>query len=440
VFDNFFIANKSIAGIFWAVLTVFIVPFLIKQPKQWLLIILLGIVVLSTYMLLLSDSRGGWFACSATLTYIIYRNAGIKKKKKWIALTTSLLFLFLLALFFYKTDSSLGRKHIYSISINMFRDNWATGIGPGKFKTLFNEYQADYFSQNDIDSKRALLADNTFYAFNDYLQLGIETGLPGLVLLALILSFLVRRTRLLQNEYKNNRIIIAAASGMICIATASLFSYPMQVWQIQLPALVFTGIIIFFPFENDKLSFISKTVIASVRGLYLVIAGFFVFTTVLVVKRKIMEKDTFKLAMAGYKSKAIERYRKLSNYYPVNGHNSFLLAQQLYYSNRLDDALPILLEARKNYVDNEVYRLKGQIENESGKYKEAEKSYLRTIYMVPNRMASRFDLMKFYLERFDTTKAIHWCKSILTMPVKVPSERTKNMLTETKEILKKIEN
>lgn len=438
--DVFLITNTGIAGIFWSVIIVIIVPFLVKQLKQWLFIILLGIVLISAYMLLLSNSRTGWFACSSALAYFVYCNNDTKRKKRWILPIASLLSLFLIALIFYRANSSAGRKHIYSISIKMFASNWVTGIGPGKFKTSFNEYQADYFSHTDIDSKRALFADNTFFAFNDYLQWSIETGLPGLLLLAATLFFLARRIRLLQNEYKSNRVVTAAASGMICIATASLFSYPMQIWQIQLLALVLAGIIIFFPLKNGKTSFISKTVIASIRCLYLTLACFFVFTNVLVIKRKIMEKDTFKLAMAGYKSKAIERYRTLSNYYPVNGHNSFLLAQQLYYSNRLDEALSILVEARKNYVDNEVYRLKGQIENELGKYEEAEKSYLRTIYMVPNRMGSRFDLMKFYLERSDTLKAINWAKSILSMQVKVPSERTENMLKETKEILNKLGN
>ena len=81
-------------------------------------------------------------------------------------------------------------------------------------------------------------------------------------------------------------------------------------------------------------------------------------------------------------------------------------AQQLYYSNRLAEAKEILDNCRLYYVDNKVYKLKADIEKELKMYPEAEKSYLRAIYMVPNRMGSRLDLLNFYVARNDTTKAI----------------------------------
>jgi tetratricopeptide (TPR) repeat protein len=151
--------------------------------------------------------------------------------------------------------------------------------------------------------------------------------------------------------------------------------------------------------------------------------------------RKQKEKEAFDLSLYGYKIEGIKKYKQLVMKYPKTGYNWFLYARQLYYSNRLPEALESLNECRKYYVDNSVYKLKADIEYELNNYKTAEKNYLRAIYMVPNRMGSRFDLLNFYIARKDTTNAIYWANSILNMPVKVVSEKTENMQKVTKEIL-----
>ena len=428
------------AGIYWAAILLFIISYYFGQKKKWQILALVLLTLPIAFFLVTSNSRAGWLGCVTGLFYIVYQQISVKQRKKFFISASIFICFFFFALVFYKSDSSSGRKHIYKISSDILRDNWISGIGLGKFKAQFNEYQASYFSVNTIDSKTALLADNTFYSFNDYLQWGIETGLPGLLLLVLVLYYVVRRIKLLQNEHRNKHIITAAVAGLLCIATASLFSYPMQVWQIQLLALVLTGIILFSPVYKDQLSLTGKRVIYCVRFVYFLLTVLFLFTTIALLRRKTMEKNVFEMARLGYRTDAINGYRKLCTTYPTVGYNYLSLAEQLYYSNRLDEALLTLEKGRKYYVDNKLYKLKANIENESGKYAEAEKSYLMAIYMVPNRMGSRFDLMNFYISRNDTVKAINWVNSIIKMPVKVPSERTENMLRYTKDILLKLEN
>ena len=440
MFDFFLIPNKSIAGIFWAVILLFIFSYYFRQKKKWEILALVLLTLPISCLLLTSESRAGWLGCITGLFYVAYQHISARQRKKLFIAATLFICLFFLALVFYKSDSSSGRKHIYKISSGILRDNWVSGIGLGKLKSHFNEYQANYFFNHSIDNKTALLADNTFYALNDYLQWGIETGLSGLLFLVFILYLIVRRVLFLQKEYNKKPIITAASSGFICIGTASLFSYPMQIWQLQFLALVFIGIIIFLPLVTDSLSLTKKIVTILIRTTYILLSCFFLFSTISLLKRKRMAKNAFELARAGYRTKAIEEYKKLSSFYPVNGANNLLLAEQLYYSNKLDEALIALQETKKYYVDHKVYKLQAQIENELGKYADAEKSYLRAIYMVPNRMGSRFDLMNFYISRADTLNAVNWANSILKMPVKVPSERSETMLRATKEVLSKLEN
>lgn len=321
----------------------------------------------------------------------------------------------------------------------MLRDNWVSGIGLGKFKAQFNEFQANYFFENSIDGKRALLADNTFYAFNDYLQWVIETGIIGLLLLGALIYFTIKRIIYLHKREFKKPILISATAVLICVTGAALFSYPLQVIPIQAVVLFCLAIIAFYPDKEREFSTLKKIATFCYRGFVIVLAAVFIYNAWNVYKRKQIEKDAFQLVRSGYKTEAIARYKILVEKYPKTGYNWFLYAQQLYYSNRLAEAKESLEKCRLYYVDNKVYKLMADIEQELKIYPEAEKSYLKAIYMVPNRMGSRFDLLNFYVARNDTTKAVYWAKSILNMPIKVPSDRVENMLLQTKSSLEKLE-
>ena len=396
--------------------------------------LLLALVLLS--LLAFSKSRSGWLGTCTAMEYIVYQRLHRERRKRFLLVMLLILIAIFLATLFYKPDSSLGRKHIYSLSEKMLEQNWVSGIGNGKFKAQFNEHQADYFSSHNIDSKGALLADNTFYAFNDYLQWFIETGIAGLVGLIIFLYIIVRRATILNKAENTSPVITGAAASLICIAIASLFSYPLQTIPIQAVTLVCLGFLAFFRSGESKVGRGRRFSGIALKLLIVPLTGLFFYNTFHVVARKKMERRAFELARSGYKKEAIIKYQQIVKKYPNAGYNQFFYARQLYYSNQLLSALKILNEGREFYTDNAVYKLKGDIEQELGLFDEAEKSYLRAIYMVPNRMGSRYDLLYFYLNQKDSVKAAYWANSILNMPVKVPSERTERMLGQTKTILK----
>ncbi len=80
-----------------------------------------------------------------------------------------------------------------------------------------------------------------------------------------------------------------------------------------------------------------------------------------------------------------------------------------------------------------------EVEYELKNYQQAEKDYKTAIYMVSNKMMSRYDLFNFYLNMKDTTNAIYWATSILNMPVKVPSPITNNIQQKIRSILKTLQ-
>jgi len=432
--------NTSIAGIFWAAILSFILPFLLKRKSRTLFIVLLIIALTVLALLIISNSRSGWLGSAVAFLYIFYWWVHIKNRKKGLTVFTALLFLFFMTLVFYKPGSSWGRKHIYEIAATMWKDNWVRGIGLGKFKAKFNEYQADYFSTHDIDSKRALLADNTFYAFNDYLQWAIERGLAGILSLVILFYLTVSKIRCLQKRNGDKTILFSAVASLICVAAAALFSYPLQIISIQAIVLLCLVIIAFYPVKNHVRSPIINFITMAHKGVVLFLITAFIINTAKAIGAKQIGKEAFELERTGYKTEAINKYRQLTAKYPEVGYNWFYYAQQLYYSNRLAEATACLDNCRKYYTDNKVYKLKADIELELKNYNAAEKDYLRTIYMVPNRMGSRVDLLNFYIKTKNSDKALYWAKSILNMPVKVRSDRVDAMLKQTKSVLDKLEN
>ena len=60
---------------------------------------------------------------------------------------------------------------------------------------------------------------------------------------------------------------------------------------------------------------------------------------------------------------------------------------------------------------------------QGGRLKEAEQAYLLSVYMVPNRFKTRYDLFTFYCGTKQKTKAIETGGAIMTLPVKVPSRQ-----------------
>lgn len=293
--------------------------------------------------------------------------------------------------------------------------------------------------QQDIDSKRALLADNTFYAFNDYLQWLAETGILGLVLLGLFIYGLVGRINGLIQVYGSRPALMGAIVSLISLFVAALFSYPFQVLPIQFTALILLGINIFFP---DKKVFRNKgeRIFTNVtRLIFVPLSAFFLYHSTLHIRSKNWENKAFQLSLAGRKTDVLDLYRKLATHYPAYGHHKYLYAEQCYYMNQLQKADSTLAEAQKKYIDNRVYSLKAKINFEKGNLKEAEQNYLMVIYTVPNRMMSRYDLVIFYANNKDTLKTLQWAYSIRKMPVKVRSEKTDILLNQVNQLVNELE-
>ncbi|ALR29301.1 hypothetical protein ATE47_01575 [Chryseobacterium sp. IHB B 17019] len=341
-------------------------------------------------------------------------------------------FFFLLTLytvFYVKTGSSFGRIFIYKISFNIFKDNWLLGVGFGKFKTTYMYYQANYFKQGNYNTSEFLLADNTYFAFNDYFQFIIETGLVGISFIILMMIGLIKFIKTLTACY-DSPIVLTAVGVIIAISVAAFFTYVFNKLFFQVVYVVCFSVCFLFAYDKRQRG-LTIIPIGSVF-LFLVIGASYNFNSKnLFASQKL--KHVRQLAQAGYKTEANKilndiageishdaEYLELSSYMKVSGMDL----------TNAEKATLKLIDIRPSST---AFLRLGNIYEINHRFKEAEFAYKLAIDMVPNRVMSRYKLYQFYASTKQVKNANKTAVQILNMPIKVPSlliDQIKNELTK----------
>ncbi|MDO8704980.1 MAG: O-antigen ligase family protein [Sulfuricaulis sp.] len=120
------------------------------------------------------------------------------------------------------------RRVIWESSWNLLQASPWQGIGLGLFYMAYPPYR------NPVDGSGG------FFAHNDYLQIWIETGLPGLLLLVSVLVaalwLLVRGLRA-KNLNKNDRIeLVGLFCGLLAVAGHSVVDFNLYILSIMMTA------------------------------------------------------------------------------------------------------------------------------------------------------------------------------------------------------------
>lgn len=162
-------------------------------------------------LLFYADSRAAWVSSVAgigMLFYIRYRHTFriLFRKHRAFSIGILLLFLYVGALFLYrhKPDSAQGHLQIHRITCDMLKARPWSGFGTGGFTRHYMDYQAAYFETHP-DQPGIRLADETIFAFNEYLKLFSEQGLiRGLAIIGIFLFIAMRSPRKKPSYYPSN--------------------------------------------------------------------------------------------------------------------------------------------------------------------------------------------------------------------------------------------
>lgn len=412
---------------------------IIKYALEYIPLIAIISIIL---VIPVTQSRASWLAVvigSSLLLELRYKILNklfnqLSKLKKVVLVTilTIIIGISLLGIYHFKKGSSDGRLFIWKVSTEIIKDNPIVGVGFDRFKAHYMNYQADYFASNG-ETGEALVADNTYYAFNEFMLLVVENGIIGILLLISVLYVIIKLST--KKEHKSLFTIIKVS--LLSIGVFAFFSYSMQILPIKLIIVVLLAALSKLcqkkikPLQNFKISTPTKITLKT-----LMICGALIMT---IFSFKYINKlntgfKNWQLALSSYQygdyEGAIQEYE--SAYPKLKNNGEFLMnygkALSIY---RQDKKAIQILERAKSYLNTTIIETAlGDAYKNIKQYNDAEKAYSHAASMIPSRFYPPYLLAKLYDESGQKEKALVMAKTILEKEVKIPSTAIKEIQQE----------
>jgi tetratricopeptide (TPR) repeat protein len=337
-----------------------------------------------------------------------------------------------LKLYHMKQASADGRVLIWKVSLMAGNENYQTGVGLGYFPGAFGSNQAKYF-QSDHDSlKESQLADSPAAAFNEYLQIYVETGIVGILTFILMISF-----SFFDGLRYNNLSGLGALTSFIFV---SFTSYPFS----QIGFLVLFVLVLIFTthrrgnvlatVDKKKLSpgvVISILIIALSTSILTCIRGAVTYGA-------LQKWENAKLLFYSKKyDEALGLYKAILPVLSDQPELLFEYGECLSRTERFAESNRILGLGTQISSDPMFYNIIGRNLQAIKQYGAAEIYLRKSMYMVPNRLYPRYLLAKLYIEIGDVDKAKKMAKWVLSNDAKVSSSAADDIKKEMEDLLSK---
>lgn len=143
-----------------------------------------------------------------------------------------------------KAQAGDRRLLIWNITTQAIMEHPVTGIGIGGFPATYAKEQSAYFETDTASSKEKQTATCPQYAYNEYLQIGLELGITGLLFFIFWLAFSL--------YYGIRHRQIGASGGILALGIFALYSYPLQLPTYWVLLLFLTAICVTNPKHNKQ--------------------------------------------------------------------------------------------------------------------------------------------------------------------------------------------
>jgi O-antigen polymerase len=432
-----------------------------------------------------SRSRAAWLAVLVSSAYLFaikfnfYQQ--IKPHFKTLARKLSLFALLIAfltiagaALYQFKKGSADGRRLIWKVSTKMIKDKPIWGHGFDGFIANYMDYQAAYFKDNP-ESKEAMVAGDTNYAFNEFVQLTVENGLVGLLLvLQLLISIFsnklptkpfkqssdptfkpttiettetietIETTETIQTLPEVYSLTTISRSVILSIVVFGLFSYPLQILPIQICLVIALAISageLGLKGQENLLQpiYFSKPLQFALRSIFLVGGlGFLWLATnkLQQVKTAYIDwKNSFDTYNMGIYDDCLTDYEKAYPILKTNGDFLTNYGKALSMAEKHNKAIEVLQQAVKYYPNTIVYTSLGDSYKKISQNTDAEQAYIHAFKMNPSRFYPKYLLAKLYDETGQKEKALQIAEELLEKDVKIESTAVQEIKDEMKKII-----
>jgi tetratricopeptide (TPR) repeat protein len=359
-----------------------------------------------------------------------FRHYFEKHRKKIVIISIAaviLLAVSMAGLFLLKKDSASGRAFTWKIAMQTIKAN-PLGVGLGNFGGAYGDTQAAYFASGVGTEREEYVAGGVEYAFNEYLQICIETGIvPFLVFLAFVVCVLAVGIR--------NKNYLPAGS-LVSLLIFAAMSYPFNVLPFVI-AFVFLSALCLS--DNNKEKPERKRLYPRIAvWLFLLIAPAAIALCMYRIHPlheayKQWNRSRMFYSMNMHKD-AAEEYVKQYPYLQDEIRFLFEYAQSLSKSEQYSKSNEVLRRAMQISCDPMLYNVMGKNCQALKQYALAEQCFTKAATLVPNRLYPHYLLAKLYHEMGLNDKAEAETNIVLTKPPKVESMAIEEMREELREL------
>lgn len=322
-------------------------------------------------------------------------------------------------LFVLKPDSARGRLFMWKITCRAIAEKPLTGYGIHNFAAAYGNAQETYFAAGDYEPWEERVAGSPEYAFNEYLQVAVELGIPlAVCLLVVVVLCLYRGVR--KGRYG------------ICGAILSLMIFSFSSYPLQLPVFIVTfgGLLVACLSGADRWQWLGLAVSVGIIG------GFRLKNDLQVEQACREWMNARVLYSAGAYQSAEKEYGRL---YPLlRDRASFLFeyGHGLHKQQQFGKSNRILKEALQRSCDPMILNVIGKNYQQMGDCLSAEDWFIRSTHRLPGRIYPYYLLAKLYAEpsfrQPDKFEKMKWM--VLTKEPKVHSTAIRQMREEIKKI------
>jgi hypothetical protein len=319
-----------------------------------------------------------------------------------------------------KYHSSLGRLHIWHIDMQLLQQqSWWHGVGPHGFNVEYNHAQAAWFARESLYSQRAMLANDGYYAFNEFMQLAIEFGWwAGVALVLAFIAFLHQQYRLVRYRVPMLSVAFIATQLLWPIAIGCWVSYPLHTWYgpavaIGLAACIIAGSIV-------KQKVLQYGIAGGVVTATLV---FLLVTQLQMSKEKATLDEARELWQIGHKNEAMQQLAQYCNTHPFAIPHYETLAGWYWLSGKEKAAIQLLEAHHQVHCNQRIHQQLGHWYALLNDTKSASFHLHTSLYITPHLLTSRAYLADLYNRIGEMDSASYWVQEVVRYPAKIATPK-----------------
>lgn len=284
-----------------------------------------------------------------------------------------------------KAQAGDRRLLIWNITTQAIMEHPVTGIGIGGFPATYAKEQSAYFETDTASSKEKQTATCPQYAYNEYLQIGLELGITGLLFFIFWLAFSL--------YYGIRHRQIGTSGGILALGIFALYSYPLQLPTYWVLLLFLTAICVTNPKHDKQRAQRSIPYISAIAAILTCILFYGQKDTYYTYRewktlQELYHNQEYEQAASRYAGLFVQLYHRTDFLYEG--------AECFYKTRQHDIAIKWLDRALKLSAAPELYYAIAENEKAIKQYRKAESYLLEISRILPEQGYTYFLLAKLY--------------------------------------------